>query len=85
MVSEIQEVITDLKNGQYARIMSNTDKDVKLEVKGLPTRENLVNFKDGEISQEAEGEMIKVMDVPLITPNGEKLIETPLRFVVSFK
>jgi ATP-binding cassette, subfamily D (ALD), member 3 len=70
LVYELKEVIDDLKYGSYARIMSNKDDNVKstqVEV----SRDHLHPLNQGEII--IDNNQIKLMNVPLDAPNGDKL------------
>jgi ATP-binding cassette, subfamily D (ALD), member 3 len=74
LVYEMDEVLTDLKRGQYKRPQVNANKFDKID-----KVETFSNQSRGVIK---ESESIKFDDVPIVSPNGDVLIKT-ITFEIS--
>lgn len=80
LVYELTEVIQDIKNNKYARIMiNNEDHEHQKIVPHIPNKDDLHEIVKGKINND---DFIKFMDVPLVAPNGDELLTTPVRFMV---
>mmetsp|Transcript_36371 Transcript_36371/g.32637 ORF Transcript_36371/g.32637 Transcript_36371/m.32637 type:complete len:349 (-) Transcript_36371:242-1288(-) len=66
LVHEMKEVIGDLEQNKYKRTMINNSKD---------TKENREPMSLEARGQSFEHEHIKFEDIPIVTPNGEVLVE----------
>lgn len=77
LVYELKEVIDDLENDKYSRVLVNKDKEN--QKKATNDSKQIHSMIEGDI---IEDDCIKMIDVPLKAPNGDLLAKTPIRFVV---
>jgi len=70
LVSELKDVIDQLKGGYYNRHFPTVPKNIQLKEKVTSTNERLKPIKNGEIEI---SDCIMMDDVPLLAPNGDEL------------
>lgn len=76
LIYEMDEVLEDLKNGRYKRVMVIQGEDAK-------TQRNVVNEASCKgLAKMIESDTIMFKDVPILSPNGDVLVEK-MNFEVS--
>lgn len=74
LIHEMDEVLTDLGDGKYRRIMVTADpSDTKGEGKPKQIKNEYQSTRGG--AKVIHSEIIKFVDVPILSPNGDVLVD----------